>query len=102
MDSLLVEIANKVVAVMLFTDVVTYRMTMKRNYTIMHSAICKQIQVFMEDFNVLVASFMQMLEVHHAVISGSHMLHMFDPMPHWQPSDMDLCILRFWACRVIL
>ena len=44
--------------------------------------------------------FMEMMDIHCVVISGSMVLYMFDPVQNWRLNNMDLYVLRRRACRV--
>ena len=86
------EIVRKVQQLMLVADMVAYGGVSHENYIAMHNAIVDHTKIAVGMFTQDYCAFMQMLDVHHAVISESTALWVFQPSMDWTPNDMDLYV----------
>ena len=86
------EIVEKIEGQMSIADMVAYGGTSSENYVTMHNAIVTRVETAIRTFTPDYTTFMQMLIVHHVVISGSVALWVFLPSSEWKPNDMDLYV----------
>lgn len=100
-DRMPVEVVEKVINTLSFADMAAYGATTKSNFAIMQCAVLQRVRKILEDFGIPFTTFMDMMDVHQAVISGSMALYMFDPSQDWRPNDMDLYIPRYRLRRVL-
>lgn len=86
------EIVEKIEGQMSIADMVAYGGTSSENYVTMHNAIVTRVETAIRTFTPDYTTFMQMLIVHHVVISGSVALWVFLPSSEWKPNHMDLYV----------
>ena len=76
---------------------VAYGGTSHANYVVMHNAIVNHMKTVIEMFTQDYSALMHIMDVHHAIISRSAALWVFQPSSRWSPNDMDIYVP---CCRV--
>ncbi|KIJ13583.1 hypothetical protein PAXINDRAFT_80812, partial [Paxillus involutus ATCC 200175] len=74
-----IELVKWVISQMSIADMVSYTGTPRANYIIMHEAISSCFRQVVAMFSLEVNTFLEIIFAHHAVISGSLALYLFDP-----------------------
>ena len=94
-------VVEKIVSLMSVADLVAYGGSCKVNYDVMHAIIKRRIKTVIQSFGLPYQAFYNMLHGQYAVISGSVVLHVFDPSEGWTLEDMDIYVPKERARRVV-